>query len=299
MSTSIPSSIFTMFEQFSSEQACRTYLQQVLWPNGPICPFCSHDKVYHFRNGYTFKCASCRKNFGVTKGTIFEGTKIPLRKWFFAIYLFGSHKKGVSSHQMARDLKITQPNAWHMLHKIREMMHNNTAFRRKLCGVVEIDETYVGGKNKNRHYKKRKKGIQGRSTKDKAVVWGLMERGGSVAIIPIKRLRRKAMQLLVKNKVAAGSRIMTDEYGAYSGLNRYFDHGIVNHGAHEYCKEDVTTNSIEGFWSWLKRSITGIYHRVSRRRLFAYCYEMAFRYNTRKENDGERFSLLLSQCVVR
>ncbi|MFT3884873.1 MAG: IS1595 family transposase [Flavobacteriales bacterium] len=284
-----------MFSRYPSNEECRRLLEKALWPNGPICPFCSHDKIYRFRNGRTFKCSSCKRNFGVTKGTVFEGTKLPLGKWFKAIHRFSSDKKGTASHGMARHLGITQPNAWYMLHKIRKMMCNHPDFHRKLSGTIEVDESYVGGKNKNRHYNKRYKGNQGRSLQDKALAWALVERGtGTVLPIGIKRLHGKGMRLLIKNKVTAGSKVMTDEFCAYQGLDKYFDHGVVNHGAHQYCNGDATTNTVEGFWSWLKRSIVGIYHGVRRHWFFRYLMENAFRYNTRNLTDSDRFGQLLT-----
>lgn len=286
-----------MLQKFPTEEASRKYLEKILWNGHPVCPFCSHQKVYSFKDGKTHKCAECKKNFTVLKGTIFERSHIPLNKWFYAIYLFASHKKGLSSHQLARDIEITQSNAWKMLHRIRIVMNNNKQFKQVLDGIVEIDETFVGGKNRNRHWNKKVKNSQGRATIDKAPVLGLISKGGHVLTIPIRRLKKKGMQLLIRNKVKPGATIVTDEFLNYRGLDKYFDHKKVNHGAYQFTEGEFTTNSIEGFWTWLKRGIFGIYHSVSKKFLFRYCDEYEYRYNTRAYSEDLRFDTLLQQTL--
>lgn len=282
----------------ATEEKCRTYLEELIWNGKPFCAHCkSEKKIYRYADNKRFKCSECKKQFTITKGTIFEYSKIPLTKWFLVLYLFSSHKKGISSKQIARDFGITQPNSWNMLHRIRLAMNNNKQFQGILEGIVEIDEAFVGGRNANKHYDKRQKGIQGRSTKHKAPVLGLLQRGGNVFTFPVKRLPKKGIQALIRHKVKSGSTISTDEYRGYTGLNKKFNHITCNHGASQYCNGLAHTNTIEGFWSWVKKGLKGIYHSTSRKFLFMYLDEYEFRYNTRKFSEFDRFDLLLRQFV--
>ena len=289
-------SLYAFMRSNPTETACRSYFKQVRWKNGLSCPHCSNrdKKIYEYKDGETFKCSACKKQFSLTKGTIFERTHIPLDKWFTAIIIF-LDKKSVSANYIARELEIAYPNAWHVLHRIRGMMNNYK--KQKLEGIVEIDESFIGGLNKNRHYSKRKKGIQGRSCKDKTPVLGLLERGGELRLLVLGCLPKKGMQLLIRNKVKEGSTVSTDEYLNYQGLNKYFNHIHCNHGAYQYVNGLSHTNSLEGAWSHLKRAIKGTYHWVSRKLLKLYCFEYAFRYNTRKLSLGEKFERIMEQAI--
>ncbi len=289
--------LLSLVFKFNTDEKCRKFLEKVLWNDKPVCPYCKHhEKIYKFKDNKRYKCASCKRNFTVLYGTMFQNTHIPLTSWFYAILAMSGHKKGISSHQLARDINITQKNAWFMLHKIREGMNNNL-FKHKMEGIVEMDETYVGGKNKNRHWNKKIRNAQGRSTKDKAIVFGMIEKEtGRVITIPIKRFYKKGMQLIIRNKIKANSTIVTDEYRGYFGLRKHFnEHQIVNHSAYQYVCNGFSTNTIEGFWSFLKKGLVGIYHSVSKRLLHRYCDEFEFRYNTRELDYELRFKLLLTQ----
>lgn len=276
---------------FPTDQSCREYLEQMRWNGKPVCPHCSHDVVFKFANGKHYKCKACRQKFTVNIGTIFEDTKIGLRKWFIAIYIFTSHKKGISSCQLAKDLGITQKSAWHMLHRIRHAF--GMAEPEMLTDEVEADETYVGGKAKNMHKRKREKKIQGRGASGKTAVLGLVERNGRVYAKPVKNTDAETLQTIIKERVEQGSLVFTDEFPAYRGLDGDYGHSTINHSAGNYVDGIIHTNTIEGYWSLLKRGIFGIYHQVSSKHLHRYCAEFDYRYNSRKSGEVARFDSAL------
>jgi transposase-like protein len=273
---------------FPDDQSCRAYLEQMRWNGQPVCPHCAHDVAYKFAGGTYYKCKACRKKFTVTIGTIFEDSHIPLRKWFIAVYIFSSHKKGISSCQLAKDLGITQKSAWHMLHRIRHSFGITEPF--EMSDTVEVDETYVGGK---------RKGKRGRGAAGKTAVIGLVERRGKVYAQPVSRIDADTLQTVVRNHVAKGARVVTDELPSYNGLARDYRHDTIRHGDGVYVRGDVYTNTIEGYWSLLKRGIIGIYHQVGTQHLHRYCSEFDFRYNSRKSGEVERFNDVLTQCDGR
>ncbi|AZJ34005.1 transposase-like zinc ribbon protein [Tenacibaculum discolor] len=286
--------IVELIEAFPTDEKCREYLVNLRWGEKSVCPHCNHsDKIYNLKTSNKYKCSSCKKQFTVTTGTIFHQTHVSLVKWFVAFYLFSSHKKGLSSIQLSKDIGVTQKTAWFMLHRIRYAMKDKSF---KLFGQVEVDETYVGGKNKNRHFNKKVRNAQGRSTKDKSAIFGFVERGGRVRTIHIKRLSGKGMRALLRHFVEDTSVIYSDEFRVYRGLKDSFeDHFVVNHSANEYVSDHKHTNTIEGFWSQLKRGIFGVYHNTSKHLLYRYCQEFEFRWNTRQLSETERFSKAISQ----
>lgn len=282
---------------FPDDQSCREYLENQRWNGKPICPRCQSDAVYKFSDGKHYKCKPCDRKFTVLIGTVFEDTHVSLRKWFIAIYIFTSHKKGISSHQLAKDLGITQKSAWHLLHRIRYAF--GASEPEQLDGTVEADETYIGGKAKNMHKSVREKKIAGRGSVGKTAVLGLVERNGRVFAKPVDKADAKTLQTIILDKVEKGSNLMTDEFLAYRGLGINYSHKTVEHGAGIYVKGDIHTNTIEGYWSLLKRGIFGIYHQVSKKHLHRYCTEFGFRYNTRKGDEVTRFDSVLSECDGR
>ena len=258
-------SLFDLLQAFPTEQSCIEYLELCRWKNGIVSPYDPASKVYNYGGG-KYRCKNTGLNFNVKTGTVFQKSKVPLIKWFVAIWFETSHKKGISSIQLSKDISVTQKTAWHMLHRIRECFYCENDH--KLDGGVELDETFVGGKNKNRHANKKIKNSKGRSFK-----WSLT--------VPILRTVKRS------------ARLYTDEWCGYDTIGRIYVRNIVDHGKGQYVDGDSYTNSIESFWATVKRSIIGIYHKTSRKHLHRYMNEYVFRYNTRKMNETERFNLLL------
>jgi transposase-like protein len=232
----------------------------------------------------------------VKKGTALENSNIPLRKWFLALSLFSSHKKGISSHQLAKYMGITQKSAWFVLHRLR-LGFFCPKFETLLKNNVEIDETFIGGKNKNRHWDKKVPHSQGRSWKDKVPVLGMLERGGNLICQVVQNTQQNTIEPIVNENIKKGSNVFTDEWYAYRDLHKQFNHKIVNHSAKQYVNEKAHTNSIENFWSHLKRGIYGTYHWISKKHLHSYIDEFTLRYNTRKYEERERFDLVLASVV--
>jgi transposase-like protein len=294
-------SLIQLLDYFRNEQICKDYLTKQLHGNTDrfnlnvhslTCPHCEqYGIVYATKRGYQCRYKDCGKKFTILTKTIFENTKIPLRTWFAAIYLITAHKKGISSHQLARDLNITQRTAWFMLHRIREMFKIEAP--EALKGIVEADETYVGGKNKNRHKSKKVSGAQGRGgSKDKTPVVGLAERDGKVLTFVVPDTDQVTLHTIVTSNVDLGSTLITDAHHSYHGLDEYYNHVVVKHGIGE--KKYVTegehhTNTIEGYWTLIKRGYIGVYHYMSSKHLQRYCDEFAYRYNSRKDQDCYRF----------
>ena len=288
-------SILQLFEAFPTEQSCIDHLEKLRWGGYVVSHFDSTSKVYKCKDN-KYRCKNTGKYFNVKTNTLFDNTKIPLRKWFAAIWLVTCHKKGVSSLQLSRDLDITQKSAWFMLQRIRNCfgIENNN----DLSNTVELDETYVGGKNKNRHNDKKIENSQGRSVKDKTPVFGMIERKGK---LNAKVFTDTKCETLTKEvvKFVKDTLVYTDEWWGYNSIKKLIKHSIVNHKCKEYVRGDVYTNTIEGFWSLLKRGIIGIYHFISKQHLQRYVDEFVFRYNTRNYSSCGRFNLLLQNTEHR
>lgn len=290
-------SIQDLLQAFPTEQSCIDHFELIRWGGEPVSPFDPTSFVYKCKNN-RYKCRNTGKYFNVKVGTIFEDTKIPLQKWFVALYILSSHKKGISSHQLAKDLDITQKSAWFVLHRLRYAFdHPN--FKVAMEGVVEVDETYIGGAEGNKHQSKKTPGNQGRSTKTKKPVLGMVERGGNVSAQVVDDTTKATVQDAIEAQVVPGSTVMTDEYQSYRGLNKTYSHQIVQHSAKQYVNGLAHTNTMEGFWSLLKRGIDGIYHHVSFKHLQSYCDEFTLRYNTRKQPTSTRFYLVLANTNGR
>lgn len=291
-----------VLEYFRDEQTCISFLEKQRWDGKPVCPHCSHEKVYRTNRG--FKCADkkCNKKFSVTVGTVFENSKIKLSLWFAAIYLATAHKKGISSLQLSRDLGITQKTAWFMLHRIREMLRAKES--KLLSGEVQADETFVGGKLDRMNKETKRKVLEkfGKQTggAHKKPVLGMIEKDGMVQCFVIdKAIGSEIKPLLVEN-IDKDAIVVTDGFGGYYGLDKMFaGHVIINHDKGEYVKDGFHTNTIEGFWSIFKRGYTGIYHYMSNEHLSRYMDEFTYRYNTRDLKDGQRFVSSLRKAKGR
>ena len=290
-------SLIELMEAIPDEQAAIEHFTAIRWKNGAFCPYCNGTRVYHFSDGKNHKCGDCRKRFSIKVGTIFADTKIPLRKWMIAIWMITSYKKGVASTQLARDLKVTQKTAWFMLHRLRHAIRTQS-FNRPLGGDIEADETFIGGKAKNKHASKRVKGTQG--GKGKAVVFGMLERGGELRTTEMPNLKARNVQGEIAKNVKPGANIMTDEHVSFVGLEGPYSHFTVNHSAGEYVKQYFNhTNGIEGVWALFKRQIIGTHHWLSPKHLSRYLGEMTWRYNLRNIEEGQRLNALLAQTAGR
>ena len=282
--------------KLSDEAVCRQHVENMRWGGEPFCPHCGGTKPYKLKDGKTYRCKdkTCKKDFTVTVGTIFENSKIPLSTWMAAMYILTGHKKGISSLQLARDLGVTQKTAWFMNHRIRLIMGDpNPA---PLDNIVEVDETYVGGKFANMNRGRRKK-LQEQGLDNKVAVMGLLERDGKARLTVIGG---NTFKDVVRDNVQKTAVVVTDTHLSYVGLaNEYASHLSVNHSKSEYRNGLAFTNSVEGFFSCLKRSIYGIYHSVSPKHLHRYCEETSYRYNTRQIKDKDRFTRTLQNVEGR
>jgi len=266
----------------NDEHAAYEHLAKIRWPEGPVCVHCQSTKIYTLKASgeskrMVLKCAACRKKFSPTVGTIFERSHIPLNKWFMAFQLMASSKKGMSAHQLHRMLDLTYKSAWFLAHRIRHVM-KQTPFGGKLGGIVEADETYIGGKSRGRG-----------NIDNKMPVFALVERGGKVRSFSMPLVNATNLKRAIHDHVEKSSTLMTDEFVGYKRVGKDFaEHQSVNHSKKEYVRGTASTNTVEGYFSLLKRGLTGTYHHVSARHLHRYLDEFNFRYNARTVSDAIR-----------
>jgi transposase-like protein len=291
--------------QFQDAEKARDFLEKLRWPDGPVCPHCGCKTAYKLtakpgskkpvRPG-VWKCKDCQQQFTVTVNTIFEDSHIPLHKWLLAIHLLCASKKGMSAHQLHRMLPVTYKTAWFMAHRIRYMM-SQPSFQTKLSGIVEADETYVGGKTKNR-------GGVGRPDKysKKRPVFSVLQRNGDVRSFHVHRVTADNLVSTLRKNVKRDAVVVTDGYSSYDTVKQKFDrHEVINHSEGQYSRSAddglrVHTNTVEGYFGLLKRGLTGVYHQVGSHHLHRYLAEFDFRYNARKVSDTERTLLALSRA---
>jgi transposase-like protein len=300
-----PKSLQEAIIYFANPDNCIDYLALRRWPDGKvICPGCGSDRVSFNAKRRTWKCSKhhSKREFSIKVGTVMEDSAIPLDKWLTAMWMILNCKNGVSSCEIAKNVRVSQKSAWFMLHRIRLSMQDET-LGSKFSGEVEADETFIGGKARNMHkdvHARRISGM-GRNTEDKIMVMGILERGGKVRTKIVADRKQKTLHGAVRENVEAGTALFTDEFGAYKGLQGEFEHQIVDHAV-RYVDGRVHTDGLENFWSLLKRSLGGTYISVEPFHLFRYLDEQSFRYNFRgtKENpitDADRFSIGVSQLV--
>lgn len=283
---------------FTNEEKAREALEAVRWPEGPFCPHCGNLDQSKIAKGQgkaarpgLYYCAACNGQFTVTVGTVMERSKIPLTKWLFAMHLMGASKKGISALQLQRMLGVTYKTAWFLCHRIREAMA--TAPRGPLGGegkIVEADETYIGGREKNKHVGKRKR--QNIGGQGKKIVFALTERDGDLRSCHVANVSSMTLRPIMTAQIDSATRLMTDDAGQYRHMHKDFAHEVVNHGADEYVRGDVYTNTAECRFSLMKRAVYGTHHSISEAHLPRYLAEWDFKWNTRKIKDGERVALI-------
>lgn len=285
-------SLAEMQKAFPDEDACINHFRALRWPDATkiTCPKCGVIGAHYTLANNTHKCRDCRKKFTVRNDTIFEDSKVDLRRWFIAIFLMTSHKKGISSCQLAKDIGVTQKTAWFMLHRVRNAAMTKE-FNAPLSGTVEVDEAYVGPNPRFQHANKRlpRKAM----LKAKKVVLGMVQRDGDLRLTRIPNRGLKVIIPLAVANIARGSNVYTDESTSYLWMQTEFGHDFVNHTLGEYVRGDVTTNTIEGVFSHFKRTVVGTYHKISDQHLDRYLQMFAYRWNSRSRGKGK------SKIVVR
>ncbi len=298
-----PKSLQEAILHFADFENCKAFMIGLRWPDGVVkCPRCSSEKVFWIEKERVWKCYGKHDHakFSLKTGTVMEDSAIGIDKWLAGLWLVVNCKNGISSCEMAKDLAITQKSAWFLNHRIRYALHEGS-FDKLLSGEVEVDETFIGGKARNMHVDKRERRITGTGGKDKTAVMGIMERGGRIRVKVVPNRRKSALQAAVREHVAAGSALYSDALKSYDGLAQEYAHQVIDH-AERYVDGKVHTNSLENFWSLLKRGINGTYVSVEPFHLFRYLDEQVFRFENRATkdkplNDFDRFKMAATQIV--
>jgi transposase-like protein len=293
-----PRNLLEAIRYFSDLDVATEFVASLRWPDGPVCPKCGDREYSYISTRRLWKCKANKHQYSVKVGTIFEDSPLGLDKWLPAVWLAANSKNGISSHELARALGITQKSAWFMLHRIRLAMQQGSIV---MAGEVEVDETWIGGRGHNMHRAVRERrglGKKGGGVDNKTVVLGMRERTGRVHAEVVPNVKGETLKPRVIDRVEAGSAVYTDQWTGYTGLEGRFDHQTVNH-AETYVEGRVHTNGIENFWALLKRGLNGTYVSVEPFHLFRYLDERCFTFNTRYLTDLGRFSAVLGKISGR
>ena len=286
--------ILSIYQKFKTQKDCIKHLESIRWPNGARCVYCGSTNVTPMSKEERHHCNACNTSFSVTVGTIFHHTHVPLQVWFLAISLILNAKKGLSARQLARDLQINKNTAWRISMKIRDAMKYDGEL---LSGIVEVDETFIGGKPRKPNKHKGRAGVK----KVKTPVIGAVSRGGDIVTETLDKratLDTERLNTFIKGNISGNSLVLTDQYGGYASVSHFIEHLTVNHSRCYVEDNGVNTNTIESFWAIVKRGIVGQYHKVSEYYLHKYLDEFTFRYNHRKAKQSVTFQKVLTRGVM-
>ena len=295
-------SLIDFFRIYPDDKACMTHLKHKRWPDGkPVCQECGSLHVHTRKCGFKFVCLDCKKNFTVKSNTIFGDTKVGLQKWYLAAYLVSTNVKGISSYQLAEKLKVSQKTSWFMLQRIR-FGQEQFAFDHMETDSVQIDECFVGGLEKWKHWDKKTEGNQGRSTKTKTTVFGMLSPTQGILAVVVPDATAETVCPIIEFNSAEGSTVITDEFTSYKSLKSSFNHEVVHHKRREFARgenNEITVNGVENYWSHMKGMIRGTHHHVSRKHLNTYVNSQSFRFNRRDNKDHEIFSDTIASAIEK